>query len=132
MLSHGDYNPWNVLFDEDHEVCAIVDFDNAGRDFPARDIAEAILAWTTIAYRHDSTRLRDEVPGPIKADRACNFLKAYSSVRAIGEHEWALVRDGLQVSMIELLSLALLRGDIRHELGDRLAERILLLERELL
>ncbi|MDG4763007.1 phosphotransferase [Solwaraspora sp. WMMD406] len=49
---HGDYNPFNLLYDLDSDVVAgVVDFDNACLDDPAHDIGEIVVRFAWMRYR---------------------------------------------------------------------------------
>ncbi|HLG79066.1 MAG TPA: phosphotransferase [Ktedonobacteraceae bacterium] len=45
QLLHRDYDPGNVLFDQQHAVTAILDFEFAGRDIRVLDLCVALSWW---------------------------------------------------------------------------------------
>ena len=62
-LAHGDVAPWNLVFDGD-AVAALLDWDFAGPNAPAYDIAYA--AWTCVPLEPWSELTVDEIAGRLR------------------------------------------------------------------
>lgn len=77
MPVHGDFNPYNLVFDEQGvNVAAIIDFDNACLDDPMHDVAEAVVRFAWMNYRGVSSAYGD-VPEVFRADQATAILDGY-------------------------------------------------------
>jgi hypothetical protein len=50
-VQHGDLGPWNLLWDNDGEVCGVLDWDFAGPGDPWYDTGH--LAWFTVPFQDD-------------------------------------------------------------------------------
>ncbi|MDG2422671.1 MAG: phosphotransferase [Phycisphaerales bacterium] len=75
---HGDWHPGNVLFGEDGDVLAVLDFDAVRWETRTSDIASAILHFG----RYVSALRTDEAstwPVNVDASAACALMKGYIS-----------------------------------------------------
>jgi Ser/Thr protein kinase RdoA (MazF antagonist) len=118
---HGDYNPWNVIFDERDEVAAIIDFDNATVDNPAHDVAEGLLDHSFIEYRGKTTRF-DGVPDRFDERLAAAFLDGYCE-SAFAETVEPYLADVASAVYLELASLGAVRGDFEFADLERIVEK---------
>jgi len=74
---HGDYNPFNIVFDPgSSSVTAIVDFDNACLDDRAHDLGEALVRFAWVNYRGLSSAY-GAVPSAFDLDAVKAVLNGY-------------------------------------------------------
>lgn len=111
VLTHGDFNPWNVIFGQEDEVEAIVDFDNSDIGSRLHDLAEAIVTFCLVRYRDDTTNFADDPVRPPNPDRVRCFMQSYQRQRHLRRDELACLPWALRSVLIELACLGLLRGD---------------------
>jgi Ser/Thr protein kinase RdoA (MazF antagonist) len=108
---HGDYNPWNLLFNEEYEVCAILDFDNAGIDARLHDIAECLLTHCVLHYRGNSTNFAPIIPDRVPLQGVRDILCMYEAISPLSSIEHACLPWTILAVFIELSCLGLIRGD---------------------
>ncbi|MEV6310562.1 phosphotransferase [Streptomyces sp. NPDC051840] len=109
---HGDYNPWNLLFDEDDAVTAVLDFDNSDVASRLHDLAEALLTFCVLAYREDSTNFARLQPPLPDGGRVTAFLTAYTAVAPLTARERDCLPWAVRAVLVELLALGLIRADL--------------------
>ncbi|MFE5098108.1 phosphotransferase [Streptomyces sp. NPDC056638] len=119
QLTHGDTNPWNLIYTD--TAAALIDFDNAHRGPSLRDVAEAVLSFCSVRYRQDTTNFAPSVPGRIDRDQAADILTAYTQVRALAPAERACLPLAGGAVAVGLVCLGLMRGDYPHDLAHDLA-----------
>lgn len=119
---HGDYNPWNLLFDEVGEVTAILDFDNCDVAQRLHDIAEAILTHCILRYRKDSTNFASIQLAGLDIGTISEFLNAYEQVTRLTSTERSCLPYIIQTIYIELMCLGMIREDIPLNEGHRAAD----------
>jgi hypothetical protein len=76
---HGDYAPFNLIFDEG-EVKGITDFDNSFYGAIVYDIASGALTFSSINYKGISSNLDPNIMHHPNAQRIEAFLLGYMSV----------------------------------------------------
>ncbi|MEU5428448.1 phosphotransferase [Streptomyces olivoreticuli] len=119
QLTHGDTNPWNLIYTNQGAV--LIDFDNAHRGPRLRDIAEALLSFCSVHYQQDSTNFAPVPPGRIDRDGAADFLTAYTRVRRLSLVEAACIPLAGGAVAVGLVCLGLLRGDYPAAMAPELA-----------
>lgn len=71
-INHKDFNPGNVMFDENDRICAIFDMDWCNEDYRLYDIGwmgyQAIASWDTRSW------------GAIPVERIGRFIRLYDQV----------------------------------------------------
>lgn len=122
---HGDYNPWNIIFDAYYnEVVGIIDFDNSIIDNTVHDVVEAILDFCLFTYK-DQRTIFENVPTKFNKSYAKLFLKTY--IEEYGKEFMNTFPYISQVALsiaIELISLGLERGDYKYMECNELLEII--------
>lgn len=106
-IVHGDYNPTNIIFNEENKVLKIIDFDNLCIDYNYHDIAEGIVAFSVVKYRKNSSRFKSFKPDN---DIAKAFFNGFKQKNGI-EIDYNLLNMYIQSTMIEYTCLGLLRED---------------------
>jgi Ser/Thr protein kinase RdoA (MazF antagonist) len=76
VICHGDFGPWNVVWDGPEPV-GLIDFDFAGPDDPLQDVAYALEY--SAPFRSDETAMRWHAFGspPDRRHRIAVFAEAY-------------------------------------------------------
>ncbi|GGR45701.1 phosphotransferase enzyme family protein [Streptomyces netropsis] len=120
QLTHGDTNPWNLIYGEG-ECAMLIDFDNAHRGPCLRDIAEALLSFCSVHYRKDSTNFAPVLPGRINRPAAADILAAYTRVRHLARAEIACIPPASGAVAVGLVCLGLMRGDYPTAMAAELA-----------
>ncbi len=109
VICHGDFGPWNVVWDG-LEPVGLVDFDNAGPADPLADVAYALVY--TAPFRDDEGAIRwqgfDRVPD--RARRLELFAEEYGLSTVDGLVDRVIAR---QRSTIEQVRALADRGDER-------------------
>jgi Ser/Thr protein kinase RdoA (MazF antagonist) len=115
---HGDYNPYNLIFDNDGKIIATFDFENTSIDHPSHDIAEALLDFSFHKYKPYSTRFSDLSAG-IDLNKASALLSSYCK-HTIFDNDYICKNLPIFVSatFVELFSLGIVRGDYSFDLAD--------------
>lgn len=113
ICAHGDYSPWNVLYDITGEVAGVLDFDNSGPGKRLHDVCEGAVTFGTLAYRQDTTNFSGEVPAASWSPAATEFLDAYESISPLTTIERDCLAWVTQVVLIELMCLGMVRADFR-------------------
>ncbi|MBH1937793.1 phosphotransferase [Streptomyces sp. AV19] len=119
QLTHGDTNPWNLIYTDAGAM--LIDFDNAHRGPSLRDIAEALLSFCSVHYQQDSTTFAPVLPGPIDRAAAADLLGAYARVRRPSPVEAACIPPAGGAVAVGLVCLGLLRGDYPAAMAPDLA-----------
>jgi Mrp family chromosome partitioning ATPase/Ser/Thr protein kinase RdoA (MazF antagonist) len=115
---HGDYSPWNVLF-QANAVSAIIDFDNAMFDLAIHDLSEACLTFCAIAYRNRSTNFLDRIPKEFDEDKLLSLIGGYSSIRSLSIRDMEIFPKYVELTWIELACLGLNRSDFAlHQVNE--------------
>ena len=108
---HGDYSPWNVLFEADGSIAAILDFDNCDFGPVIHDVAEGLVTFCAVRYRQDSTNFAGS-PTCWDFDRGREFLASYERIRPLSAVEVACVPILVDLILTEFLCLGLVRRDL--------------------
>ncbi|MCX4546638.1 phosphotransferase [Streptomyces sp. NBC_01565] len=119
QLTHGDTNPWNLIYTD--IAATLIDFDNAHRGPSVRDVAEAVLSFCAVRYRQDTTNFAPAVPGRIDRGQAADILTAYTRVRGLTPQERACLPLAGGAVAVGLVCLGLMRGDYPQPLAHDLA-----------
>lgn len=128
LYVHGDFNPWNIIFDSNGDVAGITDFDNACFDNPVHDIAECLVDYCFMQYRPYSTRF-EKVPHEFDQDLAFHIIKGYREVNEkMFQSTIKFLPSAVTAIFIELCSLGLLRGDFDHSESVHLLSSLDILE----
>src|SRR3989338_21735 len=109
---HGDYNSKNLVFSENCEVAAVLDFDNSSFDDVSHDIAEGLLNLSYVRYSEDSTKF--DLPDRLDVSIGKSFLDGYdTSNRHALEESKSRMPSVAAAVLIELLTLGIIRGDYK-------------------
>ncbi len=109
---HGDFNSRNLVFSEDGEVIAVLDFDNSSFDDVVHDIAEGLINFSFIKYAGASNAY--SLPDSLDAAAGKAFLDGYdASNRAALESSRGKISYAASAVLIELLCLGIIRGDYK-------------------
>jgi Ser/Thr protein kinase RdoA (MazF antagonist) len=119
---HGDYSPWNVVFGTDG-VIAVVDFDNSDVGSRLRDVVEGVLTAAGVRYQDDSTNFARPFRCELDEELATAFLHGYlrTTRNPFAESELACLGGVVRAVHVELVALAVLRGEIDDESADEVA-----------
>lgn len=119
---HGDYSPWNIVFGAD-DVVAVVDYDNCDVGSRLRDIVEGVLTAAGVRYLDDSTSFEPPFRCSLDDESATAFLRGYlhTTHNPLDERELACLEGFARAVHIELVALAVLRGEIADESADEVA-----------
>lgn len=108
---HGDFAPYNMVFDKADRVTAVNDFDNATYGPLARDVAECILTHCGIMYAGPSSSLRPPICTRLDTERGKRMLECYLGTTGIAAEDMVELREQFSLIWLELLSLGIVRGD---------------------
>ncbi|TWP50434.1 phosphotransferase [Lentzea tibetensis] len=119
---HGDYSPWNVVFGPG-DVLAVVDFDNSDVGSRLRDVVEGVLTAAGVRYQGDSTNFARPFRCELDEGLAAAFLAGYlgTTLTPFTEAELSCLRGVVRAVHVELVALAVLRGEIDDESADEVA-----------
>jgi thiamine kinase-like enzyme len=108
---HGDFNPWNLIYSNSHEIIGVVDFDNSIKDNPVHDLAETILDFCFFTFRNQKTRLSG-VPTTLNESICKEILQSYydEADKTLAKTIEYLEEAAMAIS-IELFALGIVRGD---------------------
>ncbi|MFD9357950.1 phosphotransferase [Streptomyces sp. NPDC060031] len=111
---HGDVNPWNLLFAEQGQVKAVLDFDNCDRGSRLRDVAEAVLTFGGLAYAQDSTSFARPFRCEIREERAARLIDGYrrATPDPFTEAELRCADAVLRTVFVELAALGVIKGEL--------------------
>lgn len=119
---HGDYSPWNAVFGSDG-VLAVVDFDNSDVGSRLRDVVEGVLTAAGVRYQGDSTNFARPFRCELDDELAAAFLGGYlhTTRNPLTEDELSCLGGVVRAVHVELVALAILRGEIDDESADDVA-----------
>lgn len=122
-FTHGDYNPWNLVFGADDDVLAVVDHDNCDTGTRLRDLVEGWLTHTAVGYRGDSTSFAVPFRCTPDDEHSAAFLTGYfgSGTRPLSADELQCLPGVVRAVHVELVALAALRGEIGDESAAEVA-----------
>lgn len=108
---HGDFNPWNLIYNDSHDIIGVIDFDNSIKDNPVHDLAETILDFCFFTFRNQKTRLSG-VPTILNKNLCKEILQSYykEAGKPLAKTIEYLEEAALAIS-IELFALGIVRGD---------------------
>lgn len=108
---HGDFNPWNLIYNDSHDIIGVIDFDNSIKDNPVHDLAETILDFCFFTFRNQKTRLSG-VPTILNENLCKEILQSYykEADKPLAKTIEYLEEAALAIS-IELFALGIVRGD---------------------
>lgn len=92
VLIHGDFQPSNILFQEDRAT-ALLDFGDVSFSYRAYDVARAILRFSTL--KADWGRQQDIVP-LLDLERVRAFMGSYQSELPLTRKEISVIPDLLR------------------------------------
>lgn len=106
---HGDYNPFNLLFDTgERSVVGVVDFDNACVDDPAHDLGEAVVRFAWMRYRGLSS-MYGEVPETFDQAAIDCLLTSYTAAdNRLLDHCLPILAEVITAVSLELAAIGLL------------------------
>lgn len=110
-VSHGDFSPWNLIFDSRKAAAIVVDFDNVSIEPRVGDIAEAIITFFHTVYKGDTTNLQSFCDA-VDKQNALSFMKAYSDIAgSLTASEQKCLAPVGALKVVQLYSLGRIRGD---------------------
>lgn len=108
-ITHGDFNPINLIFAEGDTVRAIIDFDNVYITDPLSDLAEGLLTFSGMVYKQSSSRF--EKIEALHYEKFEQFINGYSEHVDISPNMRRILPLSITTIYIKLISLGLIRGD---------------------
>eukprot|EP00698_Gefionella_okellyi_P000502 TRINITY_DN10455_c0_g1_i2.p1 TRINITY_DN10455_c0_g1~~TRINITY_DN10455_c0_g1_i2.p1 ORF type:complete len:212 (-),score=55.76 TRINITY_DN10455_c0_g1_i2:486-1121(-) len=85
-MIHGDMHDMNVLFDDQDQISAVLDWDDASYGSLLIDIALGVISWGIL-----------ESEGQFKFELAREFLRGYNTARVMPSLEWTQLLDHMLV-----------------------------------
>lgn len=122
-FTHGDYNPWNLVFGADNDVIAVVDHDNCDTGTRLRDLVEGWLTHTAVSYRGCSTSFAVPFQCIPDDERSRAFRTGYFGIGTpqLSADEIECLPGMIRAVHLELVALAVLRGEIGDESAGEVA-----------
>ena len=109
---HGDYNPTNVLFSDNGNVIAILDFDDCCIDNPIHDVSVALLHLCCFSYK--KTFNFDCLQDDFDISTACIFLDGYlTELENPQLYNPKLLLPSLKIIACKLFILGLMVGELK-------------------
>lgn len=124
IFIHGDFNTTNVLFSEDKQVNAILDFDNCCIDHPINDIVRCILHLGFFNFKNILNNGKDFLSIDVDYKIISSFLSGYNDSIEQYHVDIALLAPCMRIMACELFTLGILKGEITHENFDELMDMI--------
>ncbi|GAA4020936.1 aminoglycoside phosphotransferase family protein [Allokutzneria multivorans] len=126
VICHGDFGPWNVVWERSTPV-GLIDFDMAGPGDPLNDVAHALEY--SAPFRDDATamRLQDFTEPPDRARRIEIFADAYGLTSTEGLVDKVIERqEAAAVKVVTLAERGLepQRAWVEGGVLDELAQRV--------
>lgn len=111
---HGDCNPSNFIF-ENSEVLSLVDYDNLNYDNPVRDLAEALITFSMVEYKNETSNFKNIISDFNFSLFEKIILGYYSSNISNFENIRNNLIPSIKIILIEIFSLAIVREDISKD-----------------
>lgn len=104
---HGDFAPYNMVFDHSDSVIAVNDFDNVAYGPLSRDVAECILTHCGVMYAGPSSSLRAPICTRLDVERGKMMLERYLQSSGLQPSDLCELRQQFSLIWLELLSLGM-------------------------
>lgn len=117
MVNHGDYAPFNLVYDENGRVVAVNDFDNVNFRPRTRDIAGALLSFGDgLSYAGATSTLRKPIAITLNLGKARAFMKGYLANSApLSPQEKSDLVGEMCVRWVKIMALGIVRGDFNYK-----------------
>lgn len=108
QVVHGDFNPTNLIFVNQNEPLQLIDFDNISMDSTYHDLAEALVSFSIVKYKPNSSRFDSLHESKVRLAKALyhNYIE-YSKIN----HNHTILDNYIESTIIEYICLGVLRGD---------------------
>lgn len=117
IVNHGDYAPFNLVYDLSGNVVAVNDFDNVNYRPRTRDLAGAILSFCDgLSYAGATSTLRKPIATSVNKEKVRAFITGYeTNSHPLSESEKADLIGELSVRWVKIMALGIVRGDFNYE-----------------
>lgn len=117
IVNHGDYAPFNLVYDKQGRVVAVNDFDNVNYRPRTRDLAGAILSFCDgLSYAGATSTLRRPIATTLNIEKTTAFIDGYKANSGpLSEKEKADLVGEMCIRWTKIMALGLVRGDFNYE-----------------
>lgn len=117
IVNHGDYAPFNLVYDRDGNVVAVNDFDNVNFRPRTRDLAGAILSFCDgLSYAGATSTLRRPIATTLNLEKTATFIDGYkANSTPLSEKEKSDLVGEMCIRWTKIMALGLVRGDFNYE-----------------
>lgn len=117
IVNHGDYAPFNLVYDKEGSVAAVNDFDNVNFRPRTRDVAGAILSFCDgLSYAGATSTLRRPIATTLNVEKTRAFIEGYkANSQPLDEKEKNDLVGEMCIRWVKIMSLGIVRGDFNYE-----------------
>lgn len=117
LVNHGDYAPFNLVYDGNGRVVAVNDFDNVNFRPRTRDIAGALLSFCDgLSYAGATSTLRRPIAVTLNLEKARGFMKGYlANTTPLSFEEKSDLVGEICVRWVKIMALGIVRGDFNYK-----------------
>lgn len=117
VANHGDYAPFNLVYDLKGNIIAVNDFDNVNFRPRIRDLAGAIISFCDgLCYAGATSSLRKPIASSLNLDKVSVFIKGYKvTALPLAEREKVDLIAEACIRWIKIMALGIVRGDFNYE-----------------
>lgn len=116
IANHGDYAPFNLVYEE-KGVVAVNDFDNVNYRPRIRDLAGAIISFCDgLSYAGATSTLRSPISTSLSLEKVRAFMKGYlTNSPALSAEEKAQLVGEVCMRWTKIMALGIVRGDFNYQ-----------------
>lgn len=116
IVNHGDYAPFNLVYDHSGNTVAVNDFDNVNFRPRTRDVAGAILSFCDgLSYAGSTSTLRKPIATTLNVDKTKEFIKGYiTNSYAFTDKEKLNLIGETMIRWTKIMALGIMRGDFNY------------------
>ncbi|MFA6250431.1 MAG: phosphotransferase [Candidatus Shapirobacteria bacterium] len=117
IANHGDYAPFNLVYDHSGRVVAVNDFDNVNFRPRTRDLAGAIISFCDgLSYAGATSSLRIPIATALNIEKVAAFVEGYTeNAAALSEKEKTDLIGEACIRWVKIMALGIVRGDFNYE-----------------
>ncbi|HEX6977432.1 MAG TPA: phosphotransferase [Patescibacteria group bacterium] len=117
IVNHGDYAPFNLVYDKQGKVIAVNDFDNVNFRPRTRDLAGAILSFCDgLSYAGATSTLRRPIATSLNIEKTRAFIDGYkANSEHFSEKEKTDLVGEMCIRWTKIMALGIVRGDFNYE-----------------